>query len=565
MNLLLDDSDLQSNQYKIGFNLRNRNSRLDPIQKSIEDIAAPPGLKQEHVTFGNYVILFVAGKAYWRFFSATGWQQISGFSMSPIAPRYWTKAIPVSVTNYARFAVGGTTINEIIRLNSITSAFGQLPGLLVQDNINQPQFIFINASAVPEARTTQDFAQWDITFTDASNTIIATDNREYVPVGNCMEWIDGVLYVVAPDFVQILRSVSGRPLDFVINVQFDGSKGGDAYTTSYTVGVGSISCIRALSDTSLFVAAANANFSVYKDKTNVAVKEFGEFTLDKTPLFNATCLSDRAILDSLGDTKFIDLTGIRSFNAILQFQNEGRNSQFSNTIQPAFVNKVGNADVAIVQDSNFSAAILYDNYEFYAMQTVFGPALIVNDTLLGCWTSFDMTQTGGSRIKQLAKIELSVQRLYAITEDNKLYTLYLSDEIEQASLVTRGVSSDCIEAENSPVLNVCGNELKPINCRMVLNNIFKDTEVSLTPYINNRLTSAGTIPKTVAYRPPVSSSPTDALVPGVNGQLSNLYWTIQNSNQGWRAFFVIQWNHGSLLKYSVDSNLETPMNPLMSQ
>jgi len=127
--------------------------------------------------------------------------------------------------------------------------------------------------------------------------------------------------------------VSGRPLDFMVNITDAGTAGGDAETTAYSVGVGGISCLRAMSDGSLFVAAGNANFSVSKNMTPNATTLFGEYTFIRKFLFNATCLNDRCILDSLGDTKFIDITGVRSFNAILQTQNEGRNTVFSRMVQ----------------------------------------------------------------------------------------------------------------------------------------------------------------------------------------------------------------------------------------
>ena len=61
MNLLLDDTRLDTTQYRVGFDLTNRYDVLDPVLGSALDPAAPQGLKQELVTFGNYIILFVAG------------------------------------------------------------------------------------------------------------------------------------------------------------------------------------------------------------------------------------------------------------------------------------------------------------------------------------------------------------------------------------------------------------------------------------------------------------------------------------------------------------------------
>jgi hypothetical protein len=424
MNLLLEDTHLSSTQYVAGFNLRNRYDRLDGVLKSLEDTNIPQGIIQEFTTFGNYELIFVSGAAYYKFFRNKVWFKITTFGMDRSAPRYWSKAIPVATTNYYRIAATSTvnaqafpnSAGSINLLNVAGAAGGNLPGLLVQDNINQPQFIFINALGIPEARITQTYDEWAITFTDATNTAIATDGdqREYVPIGNAMEWVDGILYVVSPDFTQILRSVSGRPLDFVVNVSnalvtgapFTQSGGGDAYTTSYSVGVGGITTVRAMADGSLFVGASNACFSVSKDKANNALLEFGEYRFIRTFLFNATCLSDRAIFDSTGDTRFIDLTGVRSFNSIAQTNNEGRNTPFTSTIKGAF----GTEDDPIIQSPTASAAILYNDYELYAVTTIFGPAIAVYDTINNCWCSFDMLQTGGKKVKIFGKIELTDRR-----------------------------------------------------------------------------------------------------------------------------------------------------------
>jgi len=266
MDMLSDSTRIDSNEYVFGLNLRNRNDVLEPVLESQEDPAAPAGLKQGILTFGNFVIMFVAGKAYYRYYSATGWVKIPGFSMSPTSPRYWTEVVPLATTLYARLATeisSATAVDPndpIITSNSIITVNGNTPGLLVQDNVQQPQFIFINGLGFPEARVTQTYAQWALTI-NTTTLVVTVDAREYVPIGNIMSFVDGVLYIVSQDGNQILRSVSGRPLDFVINIGFDGQPGGDAFTTSYSVGAGTVTCLRGMSDGSLFVAAVAARTS----------------------------------------------------------------------------------------------------------------------------------------------------------------------------------------------------------------------------------------------------------------------------------------------------------------
>ena len=577
MNLLANDTRLEQNQYRAGFNVRNRYDIIEPVLESQIDVALPQGIVQEMVTFGNYVIVFVSGNAYFRYYTDTGWQQIVGFQMSTTAIRYWTVMVPVAITNYARInqniffgtippgtSDASSTVSLTSNVNSVLG-FGQgnNPGLLVQDNINQPRFIYLSTTG-PTTRITQDYSQWAFTIVLAT-MIVSLDEREYVPIGNAMAWNDGILWITSPDGNTLYRSVSGRPLDFVINIDTDGQKGGDATTTSYSVGVGGIVCLRGMSDGTLFVAASNANFSLRKSDANgglfgVGGTVFGEPMFDRRFLFNATCLSDRAILDSIGDTRFIDLTGVRSFNAVQQSgTNEGRNSPFTSDIQAAF----GPKKNPVIQDANFAASILYDDYEFYAVSTIFGPALLVYDTINKCWSSIDIEQTDGKRIKILSKIELSIQRLYAITEDNQLYTLYIGPEYNRPKLRPISASPSLIKDERGYSVTPRG-EIKLSELRCVFETITEDLLVVATPYVNNRLAGVPATPKEITYSAPIT--PSSEVMPDIDTMLANVLFSFPNCGQGWKAFTMIEWSGaGALTQFIYTFNDLTPLNPLLSQ
>lgn len=579
MNLLLDDTQLNTNQYRIGFNMRNRYGRLDPIRSSVEDTLAPKGLKQEMVTFGNYEILFVAGKAYYKYYTHYPWTEIRGFSMSRTAPRYWTVEVPVAATNYLRMAAsvsqGSATVASVsgtVIINNIAGASaGNLPGLLVQDNINQPQFIFINQYGIPEARITQNFDEWSITFDDADNTIVSVDGdkREYVPIGNSMAWVDGILYVVSPNGNLILRSVSGRPLDFVVNVTnllvnappYTQIGGGDAYTTAYSVGVGGITTLRPMNDGSLFVAASNANFSVSKNMTQNAPQQFGEYTFIRRFLFNSVCLSDRAIFDTTGDTRFITLTGIRSFNAISQLQNEGRNSAFSANIKPAF----GDDNNPIIQDASLAAGILFNDYEFYAVDTIFGPAIAVYDTINSCWSSFDLDQTKGAGVKLFTKIELTVQVLYVVTEDDRVFRLYSASKVDQAEIRGIGVCSNLLYGGENIKLANPKMETKCCEVRAILNYITDDCDITMDLYVNNRKSREGQYAKEVFYKNPLYPTVDEFHLADVDTQLANVLFSTPDSEQGWKSFCIFRWTNGSLTQFSMKLTDLKPANPLNSQ
>jgi hypothetical protein len=574
MNLLLDDTrlsnnsrwsynqSLSNNQYRVAINARNRYDVIDSIPSSVIDVSVPNGIKQQMVTFGNYIIVFVAGLAYYRLYNISVWINIPGFLMSTTASRFWTVAVPLATTNYGRITIpvtagsfyGGSQSvnpanNPILQVQNISAAFGgNTPGLLVQDGINQPQFIYLDSNGAPTVRTTQTFAQWNAVYgTSPSNYgVLLTDAREYVPIGTSMAYTgDGILYITALDGVQIYRSISGRPLDFVINVNPDGSKGGDATTTSYSVGVGPITCLRPLSTGGLFVSALNANFSVTLNRQPNAPMLFGEYTFIRTYLFEGTALSDRAIIDSLGDTRFISPYGVRSFNAIQQTQNEGRNTPFTSTIQGAFQ--------GLSQSSSAVAAILFNNYELYAVNTTFGPAIAVFDTINSDWVSLDIAQTGGVLIKAFAKIELGIQALYAITTDDRVIQLYAStsDDIPAVRLAAM-----CPQDPKK--------EQKVINFRCVMTNITQNYSVTANLFINNRFNATQT--QSFNYTTPPTGYSGPNIGPDVNSQTNNILFSFPNSGQGWKAFIVLTWTGGgSLVFVSMSTEDVTPMQSLMTQ
>lgn len=604
MNMLLDDTRIANNQYVIGFDLTNRRDKLSPVLASVQDLNCPKGIIQEHTTFGLYEIVFVSGLAYYKFYTDSVWTQINEFNMSPSAPRYWTCPVPISLTNTVRLS--NTTI---ITNNSATGKFssasaginslivagaagGNLPGLLVQDNINQPRFIYLDPQTnLPTTRVTQTFAQWGIGFTDNTNVIVGPaggseddsyDLREYVPIGNCMAWNNGILFIVSQDFASIYRSVSGRPLDFMVNVTnllavnnvefvpagtsaglfaYWQLGGGDATTTNYSVGVGGISAIRAIATGGILVCASNANFAVTLNTTQNAPTVFGEYTFLRKFLFNGTCMSDRAILDTVGDTRFVELTGIRSFNAVEQEENEGRNDPFSKTVQTAF----GSDDNPVLQSSTASAALFFNSYELYAVNTIFGFAIAKYDTVNNCWVSFDVQQTNGVGIKILSKIELGILKCYAVTTDNKLYSIYAGPKVTTPYFRTLGICSTILWAGTPVKIAHSKLEIKMQKVRAILNSITEDATANMTLYANNREVNMGDIKKSITYQPSVNPSTDKLKLPDVDTLLANILWSTPDVEQCWKYFMTFTWSNGDFIQFSTEMTELTPMNQADSE
>lgn len=586
INLLLDDTrlpvsfkykegdtpyDITYNQYRLGVNTRTRFDVCSPINSSITDLTAPTGIKQALITFGNYIIIFVAGTAWYQLNGSSGWTQINNFSMSKTAPRYWTCAIPLTTTNYGRIAnpISSTVavasasggINQI-QTNQIAGTFGNIPGLLVQDGVNQPQFIYIDQNGIVQCRTTQTYQEWTYTI-DKTTLIVSVDKREYVPIGTFMEWYNGILFIVDPTFTYIYRSVSGRPLDFVVNVDMDGQKGGDASTTSYSVGVSGITALRAMPGNSLFVAAGGAStFLITLNQTPNAPTIFGEYTFNRQILFNANCITERGIIDisgspsspNAGDTVFIDANGLRSFNAILALQNEGRNSIFSATMSGLFTGITNSTTITSTTGSGWAAAIIFDNYAIFSVNTVFGYVLVIYDTINNVYQSIDTKQLNGHAAKQFAAITISTLALYAITDDDRVVQLYVNPTLFDNPTIRLGA----VSAQDPK------KEFKVINVRAIFSNITSDCEFACTLFVNNRLEQ--TVIEKLSYVPAVKPYSGIPIGTDIDTQTNNMCFPFPNCSQGWKAFAVLTWTgSASLVSTSVSTTDETPMQPILTQ
>ena len=128
---------------------------------------------------------------------------------------------------------------------------------------------------------------------------------------------------------------------------------------------------------------------------------FGEGSFAKQHLFTANSINQHSFVDLLGDFAFIDPEGLRSFNAVMQSKNEGRNSVFSLKVAQLFR--------GVIQESGKCAAIVFDDYALFACKTIFGHGILVFDTLTKQFVSFDqLTDDSNSNIGPVinfAKVE----------------------------------------------------------------------------------------------------------------------------------------------------------------
>ena len=422
MNLRDCPDNLADNEYVWGVNTRPRDQRMGSIKGPLEDTNTPSGKKQGLYALDEYLILFVSGKAYWKNYKQTSWTPIAGFQMSKTASILYAVIVTGSSVNRQRYRTDAET-NIAYKTNgtSLATASGTPAGLLVQDGVNQPWIIFPDLTC----RVTQTYDEWT-----------QETAQEYVPIGTQMCVAGAKLFILSPDGKGIYQSVSGRMLDFVVNVTTDGNKGGDADTTSHAVSGNVVTALKALSLTTLLVATAKQVWMVELDYSN---KIFGEPRFNNNPIVDAGITNERSIIELLGDYQFIDYSGIRSFNAVMNLKFKGQNAPFSSKISELFKERL--------QSSEDTAAIAFDNYGIFSVFTTVGHGLLIFDSLLEAWVSID--QHDCVRIKHFAVTNgAAASQLWALTKTGRVFQLFASAEYLQPMVMSRTYLDDNLLIEH---------------------------------------------------------------------------------------------------------------------
>lgn len=409
MNAWLDSSQIADNEYVYGINVRNRNGNLASINDSLEltDISVPHGLYQGLYAVGNILILFCSGKAYYKLYDTNVWIRVANLQLDRNVDRIYGAAVPISYNDYTRKAKSADDNTAGVKLG--TAGLPSPACFICQDGISQPWVIFSDGTA----RLTQDYISWTLT------------NREYVPIGKQMMYLNGILFVVAANGKSVYRSVSGRPLDFVVNIDTNGNKGGDATTTSFAVDYNEISCIMPINAAGFLIATAYNTYLVQLDYDNT---KFGEPTfIPGGSIIGTGIINNFSIVEILGDYALIDYQGIKSFNAVTQLKFKGANSIFSQKIANLFKN---------ISQSDQCCAISFDNYALFSVLSNAGSICVVYDSINQTFCGYD--QTAAAVIIQFAAVQTTTaQKLYAITADNKIYELYGSSSYAAATVKTK--------------------------------------------------------------------------------------------------------------------------------
>ena len=456
INQLSDITKLNENEYWILINARVRKNVVEAVKLPLNVSAdLPVGETFQDITAaGDKLVAFVGGKAYYKL-TTGNWQLIPSFTMGSTAQRVYTALIPGSTVNFVRSATSST--GDL----TLGGPAGASPSaLIVMDGVLQPWVILPDGTA----RVTGTYNTWN------------KNAPEYVPIANYPMFYNGVLYAVAPESSapnarrnQIVRSVTGAPLNFVIAVDPAGDKTstneaeGGALALATNVDYNNVTALAYLNsiDGAFFVGTENSGYLVYPDQANLI---YAEPTFRNQVISSIGPLNPDSVVDVLGDVAFVHDTGIRSFNGIMQFRYEGRNAPFSGPIN-SLVD-------GITQTS--AATGTHDNYVLFAVATVYGNGVLWYDTLLSKFVALDIYPGVGNILKFASVIDGGQRYTYFMTATG-IYRLFGSSQ--RATVTLYG--PEIVPADDY-------KSVKLQTLRLGFNNVVEGGTVEAALYVNGQ-------------------------------------------------------------------------------
>ncbi len=515
------------NSYPLLCNGRIRDDVVDPIRSPLEDTSVRAGLKQGITAVGSIIIVFVAGKAFYRDVSTTNsWRQVTGLNLDSTAAEVDATAIPASTINFKR---SGPI--DAVKFNN-SSARETPEGILATEGITQPYLIYPVGNAI-QARVTYTYDQWRETEDGMQ--------REYVPIGRFPRFVGKKLFMAIRGSTgylnRIAQSVSGRPLDFVMNINDEtGDKEGDALTTCYSTGFDELTGLYAVNNMdSLISCTLRSADLISLDPTNTSF--FGEPKLDHHNLFPVGIPNTRSAANLNGDIALITTPGIISFNATQQTKIAANSDPLSRQIQRL---------LAPVQ--TYGAAVEVDNYALFAVETKLGPGIVVYDKTLGETGRFVAIDVyaGVGAIKAFTKATTPEgERVFFITADDRLFE-YNAGETRETCRFFMGdwSASDAKTAQKFD--NICA----------VFVDVYEPTIVQVTEYVDQA-------PINRANYPALSATKTNGAVVPIPAALVDrpaaayIHYQAPQKRSGLGCGAMIEWNTSAKLAFvTMETQLE---------
>ena len=407
MNYLTVMTKLSAGEYPIAQNIRVRYGGAQGIKVPADYTSKFLAGKVQGIYGANEkLVVIISGNAYYMDCLSNTVQQSLGFSMSPDVQDIYGELVPASGARYRRVPATPNKANTSVSLTDPVS--GTPAAGIFFDGVTRPTLILSDGTSRPVG----DYNSW------------TPDNPEYVPQGLIPLYVNGILYLACYDkpggtqLNVLARSVTNDPLNFMVNVTPAGDKlptepEGGYLTTAVPFNYGEITALARITsiDGTFYAGTAKSSVLVQPDFTELI---YGEPQFNMIPQFDAGAVNANSVVGILGDTALIDQTGLVSFNAVQQLKWQGNNAPFSKSVYKLFEG---------IQQTR-TAAVAFDNYALFAITTIFGPAVLVYDMLLGVYVSLDI-HPNVAQICQFAIIKTNnLYRLFARTVENQIFELF---------------------------------------------------------------------------------------------------------------------------------------------
>lgn len=418
LNTKVDLSKTPRNSYNLGINVRSRRNAIYPIKGPVK-LYSPAGNKQGIIAIGSVLILVSDGLAYRLDLATTStFFPIGGFPPMQTTSRVFMQLVPVTFNLMSRLAITSQDVNLVY--NNSIATFPEL--VIVQDGVS------VVAGISPN----------NIVDTLGTNASWTMDSPTYVPLGKQMAMVGSKLFITSLDGKREFQSVSGRPTDFVVNVTSDGDAGtltNVEFTTAVAVSGQEVTALYGADDGSLLVGTNYGTHLVTLDRNNLI---FGEPYLDVRLLFPIGPVNERSIARLNGDTAFISLNGINSFNVAQQLNRESNNYPLGAMIRGLLNNP-----------QKDTCAINYDDTALFAVDTIYGRATVSYDNTMEVFDSLDFDK---GQVKQFATTKYDgEERLFYIGSDDEVYEAFVGETTQARVVLPEWTARDAQGAQSRAV------------------------------------------------------------------------------------------------------------------
>lgn len=513
-----DSTKLAENEYVFLSNGRNYSGVISPV-KGVLDTGKPEGTLQGLYGFGDYLLCFVSGLAYYKRLVDNRWNPITSINLDPSAPIVYAAAVPASSINHERALITADNLDSGVRFN--ISIPGSPAGIVISDGITQPWILFSDG----HARRTATYNDWQV-----------DGEREYVPVGiTNLLWANGKLYGVTKGAV--ISSVTGRPLDFVTLVDINGDKEpgedeGGALAVGHHVDFSTPVALHATGreDGSLLLCT---NSSIYLLVPDFEQTISGEHTFTQRLLSDIGAPSPFSGIPIAQDFAFVDFTGPKTLQELVQL---GR-GQVQGKKDYGFAASITDLFAEVTQSQ--AAAVNFEGYSYFLVNTLFGQVLLVWDAIGEKWVSVDK-YSGVGDIKFMAITRTGNQHSLFLGGDLGIWQCFAASTYETCTFYPMDLAK--LLSTNSQMPK---QDVKLNGVHLCFSSVFTSGEVSVTPYAANKASAA--ITANIYSNATVSNS-----MPFARNYSFPEYrvtFTTPEALSSWRVGAGISWNVDAQLSY----------------